>query len=275
VNSTKNNRLFYAFYDALFAAKDYSAETDSVLELGGIGEGRARILELGCGTGNHTRCFAGLGHSIVGVDPDEEMLTIARTKLRSLPKDVAGRIDYRHGQVHDLPLTTYDLATALFNVINYIPTAAALESLMQEVARRLKPGASFIFDVWNGSAALTDPPADKVVVVQTERNRVRLNLTARTDFIAKCTELTYFLEVSELQGGRVERGESTVWHFLWSPAAIVEAAQGAGLEPKSVHPLFDRSRPATERDWKLMFHFRKRPGVARVSHGSMSANSPP
>jgi SAM-dependent methyltransferase len=256
-SSTESKRLFYSFYDAIFAKKDYLAETHSVLGLGGIRSGSARVLELGCGTGNHTRCFAGLGHSIVGIDPDEDMLTIARAKRTLLPTDIAEHISYHHGQVHDLPVATYDLAIALFNVINYIPTSAALESLMREVARRLKPGASFIFDVWNGNAALIDPPAEKIVVVETERSRVKVNLTARTDIVAKSTELTYFIEASELQGDRLDHGEYTVWHFLWSPNVIVEAARAAGLEAKSVHPLFDISRTATEHDWKLMFHFRK------------------
>jgi SAM-dependent methyltransferase len=256
-SSIESKRLFYSFYDAIFAKKDYLAEAHSVLALGGIGGSSAQIVELGCGTGNHTRCFAGLGHFIAGVDPDEDMLTIARAKLASLPADIAGRISYHLGQVHDLPLATYDLATALFNVINYIPTSAALESLMREVARRLKPGASFIFDAWNGDAALVDPPRAKSIVVETGRSRVKVDLTARTDIVARSTELTYLIEVRELQGDRFDRGEYRVWHFLWSPDAIVEAALAAGLEARSVHPLFDVSRSATEHDWKLMFHFRK------------------
>jgi SAM-dependent methyltransferase len=257
LSSTESKQLFYSVYDTIFAKKDYLAEVHSVLGLGGIGNGAARILELGCGTGNHTRCFAEAGHSVVGIDPDEEMLTIARAKLALLPRDIAGRISYRHGQVHDLPVATYDLATALFNVINYIATRAALEALMREVARRLKPGASFIFDVWNGNAALVDPPAGKSVAVEGERGRVKVDLAARTDVIAKSTELTYSIEASELRGNGVEQGKYTIWHFLWSPEVIIEAARAAALELKSVHPLFDISRAANEQDWKLMFHFRK------------------
>ena len=256
-SSIENRQLFYTCYDTIFANKNYLAEVHMVLELGEVQNGSASILELGCGTGNHTQCFAGLGHSIVGVDPDEEMLAIAHAKLARLPAETAGRITYCHGQVHDLPAITYDLATALFNVINYIPNIAALESLMREVAQRLKPGASFVFDAWNGSAALIDPPTDKVVVTENERNRVKVNLTARTDVAARSTELTYFIEASEYQGGSLDCGEYSVSHFLWPPDVIVEAARSAGLEATSIHPLFDTSRKAAEHDWKLMFRFRK------------------
>lgn len=257
LSSTASKQLFYSVYDTIFAKKDYLAEVQSVLGLGGIRNAPARILELGCGTGNHTRCFAGAGHSVVGIDPDEDMLTIARAKLTLLPNDIAARISYHHGQVHDVPLATYDLATALFNVINYVATRGALEALMREVARRLEPGASFIFDVWNGNAALVDPPGGKSVAVETDRGCVKVDLAARTDVAAKSTELTYSIEASDPRGNGVEQGKYTIWHFLWPPEVIVEAARAAGLEPKSVHPLFDVSRLATEHDWKLMFHFRK------------------
>ncbi|HEU0084189.1 MAG TPA: class I SAM-dependent methyltransferase [Bradyrhizobium sp.] len=256
LSSTESRQLFYSVYDTLFAKKDYSAEVQSVLGLGGI-RAPARILELGCGTGNHTRCFAGAGHSVTGVDPDQEMLTIARAKLALLPGDIAGHISYHHGEVHDLPVAAYDLATALFNVINYIATRAALDALMRDVARRLKPGASFIFDVWNGNAALIDPPGGKTVSVEAGGSRVKVELAARTDVVAKTTELTYFIEASDLRGNRLEQGKYTIWHFLWPPEIIVEAARAAGLESRAVHPLFDISRTATEHDWKLMFHFRK------------------
>jgi SAM-dependent methyltransferase len=256
-SSTANRTLFYTCYDTICAKKDYATEVDVVLRLGWARNVAAHILELGPGTGNHTRCFAGLGHSIVGVDPDEEMLAVARAKLLLLPEDTAARITYCHGQVHDLPAVPYDLAVALFNVINYIPDLASLQSLMREVTRRLQPGASFIFDAWNGSAALIDPPTGKIAVTEDDRYRVKVDLTSRTDTVAKRTELTYFIEAKEYQGGRHDRGEYSISHFLWSPDAIVEAARSAGLEAKSIHPLFDTSREATERDWKLMFHFRK------------------
>ena len=256
-SSTENRQLFYTCYDTICAKKNYAAEVDAVLRLGWVRSVSARILELGSGTGNHTQCFAGLGHSIVGVDPDEEMLAVARAKLTLLPADTAARITYCHGQVHDLPGAPYDLAVALFNVINYIPDLASLKSLMWEVTQRLKPGASFIFDAWNGTAVLIDPPTSKIAVTEGERYRVKIDLTSRTDIIAMRTELTYSIEASENRGGRLDRGEYSFSHFLWPPDVIVEAARSAGLQAKSIHPLFDTSREATERDWKLMFHFRK------------------
>ena len=40
---------------------------------------RHRVLDLGCGPGPLTRCFAPLAREVVGIDPSAEMLSAART----------------------------------------------------------------------------------------------------------------------------------------------------------------------------------------------------
>ena len=62
--------MFYRFYDALFASKDYTGEIERALALAEIRTGVARILEIGAGTGNHTIACAKLCHYMVGVEID-------------------------------------------------------------------------------------------------------------------------------------------------------------------------------------------------------------
>ncbi len=40
-----------------------------------------RVMELGCGNGSVTKLLAGRGYSMVGVDPSEEGVRLAREKL--------------------------------------------------------------------------------------------------------------------------------------------------------------------------------------------------
>ena len=64
----------------------------------------APIADVGCGTGISTRLFAAAGYSVVGVDPNEEMLARARE---------AGLAEYRRGESAStgLPEAGYDLVT--------------------------------------------------------------------------------------------------------------------------------------------------------------------
>lgn len=58
---------------------------------------RTRILDLGCGTGFHSRLFARAGYPVTGMDRSESMLVQARK--RKLRGKGAGRLDFRHGDL--------------------------------------------------------------------------------------------------------------------------------------------------------------------------------
>src|SRR5947199_47866 len=113
--------LFYRFYDALFAGKDYDREVGLVLGLGWGRDEAAHILEIGAGTGGHTEFFVRRGHRVLGVDTDQEMLALACEKRSRLPPVLTGRLGYFHGTVEDSPDEHYDLAAAMFNVVTYVP----------------------------------------------------------------------------------------------------------------------------------------------------------
>ncbi len=248
--------MFYRFYDALFAGKDYAGEIARVLAIAGIGR-PVRVLEIGAGTGNHTRVLAEAGHHVTAVDIDPRMVEIARAKLAGLPVEVARRIEYVLGRVEELEARDFELGLALFNVVNYLERLPALEGFLGAVAVRLRPGAAFLFDAWNGVAALLDPPKDKQTVAETPTHRVRAMLTSRTDPLALRSLLYYELEAEERATGRIERGTYELAQTFWPPKVISDAAEAAGLQLCGVYALDDVTRPAIPRDWKILFVTRR------------------
>jgi SAM-dependent methyltransferase len=248
--------VFYRYYDALFASKDYTGEIQRALAQAGVRRSGARILEIGAGTGNHTVACARLGHHVVGVEIDPRMIALAQQKRQTLDPDLAERIRYFQGRVEDLPVEGFEVALALFNVVDYIGTLAELQSFLAAVARRLQPGAPFLFDTWNGVAALLDPPREKDSVVETRTHRIRVRVASRTEPMALRTTLHYVLEATDKASGQVETGTYDLPQTLWPAKVIADAAVGAGLEVRGIHPLDDPAapgRPATERDWKILF----------------------
>ncbi|MBV8484332.1 MAG: class I SAM-dependent methyltransferase, partial [Verrucomicrobia bacterium] len=70
---------YSAYYDLLYADKDYQAETDYVAgRLRGANAQVRSILELGSGTGRHGRLLAAMGFDVHGVEKSSEMASIAR-----------------------------------------------------------------------------------------------------------------------------------------------------------------------------------------------------
>jgi SAM-dependent methyltransferase len=249
--------MFYRYYDALFASKDYTGEIQRALTLAGVRQSGARLLEIGAGTGNHTLACAKLGHYVVGVEIDARMVALAQQKRDALEAELAERIRYFHGRVEDLPVEGFELALALFNVVNYLATLAELQSFLAAVVRRIQPGAPFLFDTWNGVAALLDPPREKHSTVETGTHAIRVDVTSRTEPMALRTTLHYTLEATDKATGQTEAGTYDLEQTLWPAKVILDAAASAGLDVLGVHPLDAPARAATERDWKILFTCRR------------------
>ncbi|HPM23919.1 MAG TPA: class I SAM-dependent methyltransferase [Phycisphaerae bacterium] len=250
--------MFYRFYDTLFADKDYAGEIQRALALGGIAQPARRVLEIGSGTGGHTLACARCGHHVVGVEVDARMVELAEQKRAALPEELHARIRYFHGRVEDLADEGFDIALALFNVVNYLGTLAALQTFLAAIAQRLRPGASLVCDAWNGVAALLDPPRDKETLVETATHTLRTMVHGRTDPMALRTVLHYTLEAQDKATARRERGTHELVQTLWPAKVIAEAAELAGLDMLGVHPLGDTSRAATDKDWKILLLARRR-----------------
>lgn len=97
----------------------------------------ARVADLGCGTGIWSRLLAARGLACIGVDPNPEMLALAR--------EAGGGPTYLAGDASATGLddSSIDLATAA-QAFHWFPIAATLA----ELDRILVPGA-WTFAVWN------------------------------------------------------------------------------------------------------------------------------
>jgi ubiquinone/menaquinone biosynthesis C-methylase UbiE len=98
-------------------------------------EGFHRILDVGCGDGQIARALAAQGSEVLGIDPTELHISIARER--------AGGPTYELGSALNLPVENESqdavVACLVFEHIDDVDTALA------EVARVLKPGGQFSF----------------------------------------------------------------------------------------------------------------------------------
>jgi SAM-dependent methyltransferase len=105
-----------------------------------------RLLDLGCGTGEHTRLLASAGFEVIGVDASESMLEKARA---ATPVEGARFVE---GDIRELPRVVdgkFGGALCLGNVLPHMTTAAELESFFGGLAAVLAPGAPFVLQILN------------------------------------------------------------------------------------------------------------------------------
>jgi len=132
------------FYDVLHDDVDYAAEC-ALLEdvfLRYLHRRPASVLDLGCGTGNHARILATLGHRVTGIDSSAGMLRVARRKARGVPDLGFVRADMRRFDLR----RTFDAAVCMDGAFTHLLTERDLLSHLRAVRRHLAPDGVYVFE---------------------------------------------------------------------------------------------------------------------------------
>lgn len=178
--------LFETYAEHYFALEDRRATL--LRDVRGLlrifrGRGCNRLLDLGCGTGEHAAVLNRAGMTVLGLDHSDEMIQVARTRFpgvafaatnmceaqavrefvnRSLgpeQQDLSG-----NGQAAP---ATIDGAFCLFGTLNYLHEDEAVSRAFRATAGVLREGGLLILEVWNPDAYRNLPP--EFEVPQTER----------------------------------------------------------------------------------------------------------
>lgn len=146
-------RPFARHYDSIYGDKDYDADLRVLRTLVGTAADRyCRVLEIGAGTGNHTRRLAQLAKRLVSLEIDKDFLEVAAAKVATCPN-----VKLVSTPVEELPCSCFDGVASFFNVLNYLPHDR-LPRFIDAIGERLDSGGWFVGDLWNGDAVIGDPP---------------------------------------------------------------------------------------------------------------------
>lgn len=127
-----NNRIHSFFQDQRWRR--------AAVEAAGI-DGRSRVLDVACGTGDLAEAIADAGAAeVVGLDFTEAMLDVARHKGAAARRAV--RVTYVHGDAMALPFAdrSFDALTIAFGIRNVAQPATAIA----EFFRVLRPGGRLV-----------------------------------------------------------------------------------------------------------------------------------
>lgn len=107
-----------------------------VRERGGL------VLELGCGTGFLTRKLVEAGHRVIATDASPAMLDLAR-------KHATGVEEFRQLNLPDDPLPEADAVVSVGAVASYLPDEGSVDRALRAIARAVRPGGLFAFDIYD------------------------------------------------------------------------------------------------------------------------------
>lgn len=169
------DETFYHLHLPLFPEEDSRKEVAAIRELLGLPHG-ARVLDVPCGWGRHTRLFAAAGHVAMGADLSLALLRTARSRRRA-------RALYAASDVRALPFRTssFDAVVNVFTSLGLFLTDREDTKVLREAFRVLVPGGKLLLETMH---------RDEVICAYAERDRwelpdgTRVSVRRRFDAVA-------------------------------------------------------------------------------------------
>ncbi len=189
------DRRLAPLYDAFDGERDDLAAYHAIADE----RGARLVLDVGCGTGSLAVLLAAHGHAVVGVDPAEASLEVARRK------EGAAKVRWIHGDATALPALDADLAVMTGNVAQVFLADEDWAATLRGIRGALRPHGMLVFETrrpgyraWEEWAAdsgpvVRDVPGSGPVERRLEVVDVRLPLVSFRHtfrFLADGTEIT-------------------------------------------------------------------------------------
>lgn len=231
---------FAEVYDKIMREVGYEMWADYVERiLARFRPGARTLVDLACGTGNSTLPFARRGLAVAGVDRSPAMLERARAKAAAESLN----IPFYQQDLTGLSLPNrYEVATCLYDSINYVLTWEDLCAVCAGVYKALEEGGIFVFDV-NSAHKLAAIDDTTMFIEESDISLVWENTFDRRTRIWEVT-LTGFIKA----GGesRYERFREVHREKAHTIEEITDALKRAGFELGGVYTAFTFDAPQEE-----------------------------
>jgi SAM-dependent methyltransferase len=165
---------YHDLHDPLFPEAESRREVAGMRELLGLAYG-ARVLDVPCGWGRHTRLLADAGHAAFGADLSPHLIA------RAVAPESAPPPPYVAADLRALPFRSgsFDAVVNVFTSLGLFLDDAEDIRALREARRLLRPGGRFLLESMH---------RDEVVAAYAERDRWRLpdgtRISARRRFDA-------------------------------------------------------------------------------------------
>ncbi len=182
------------------------------------------VCDLGCGTGTAAIELGRRRLTVYAFDLSPEMVRLARRKIRRLPTRLRERIAIQRADMRSFRLSQpVDLVLSQFNPINHLPRKSDLVRAFRAVARALRPGGWFLFDV------NTRRTYAQIYSMTRWEEKPGFCLVYRGRFFPKRDKAWLDLEWFIREGATWRRYHERIEDTCWSDAEIRRALRRAGF----------------------------------------------
>ncbi|MBM3210694.1 class I SAM-dependent methyltransferase [Candidatus Poribacteria bacterium] len=237
------------YYDVYYAHKDYNAECDFIESaFARFNQSPNSILDLACGTGNHSLSLIKRGYEVIGVDCSPVMLEQCRAKAAKQEASISlHEADMRNFNLN----VQFDAAICMFDAIDYLTDNADLTQFLRNVYSHVRPGGLFIFDFWHAVPLVRSYDPVRIREFRTETNRLLRISTTTLDITRQLANVEFHVLVFEgdhLVGEYVE--VHPMRYFL--PQEMAYIIESNGWKLRHLCPAFNLDAPIDADTWHLV-----------------------
>ena len=132
---------FAEHYDDIYFWKDTRGEVDFIDNLVDKFELGRVVLDMACGTGRHAALMEEKGYDVVGVDISENMLEIAKRKVKG--------VEFVEGDMKTLKMRdeSFDVIICMFTAMTYNLNLDEMKKTLSNFYSMLKTPGMVVFDI--------------------------------------------------------------------------------------------------------------------------------
>lgn len=219
------------YYDAFYYKKDYIKEVEF---LRNFIRSEDEIVDIGCGTGIHASILEKDNKIVDGLDLNEEMIEIAKTRLK-------GTL-YNQNMLNIKINKKYDVIISMFAVINHLKSINELEIVLNNFNNILKEEGLIILDLHNPSNS--GSKTDNI-------DNIKRTMTWNFDKInnIETTEIIYEIDNEIYKDKHIFK--------IFTIDEIKETADKVGLEVENIYENYDINKNGNNNSKNLQFIIKK------------------
>ena len=237
------------YYDDIYHDKDYSAEAEFIENNSKLN----KVLDIGCGTGTHIENLYKNDRVFVGVDPENEMLEMAKIKFANY-----SNVSFKNCDITKLYVINlhFDTIISMFNIVNHILNKDDLIKYFKKIGSLLAENGTFIFDCFNGDAVFSDGPKDVSKEIKSRIEGGSYIVTYKPSFNSDTGDMVIDHNVKVIHSKYQEVIESfdyTLEHKIWLQNDLKPLIEGSDMRVEKVVSSSDYDKEADISDYKITF----------------------
>lgn len=206
------------------------------------------ILDLGCGTGLHTKELVSRNYELTGLDLSEEMIKIAKQRNPDSDFVVGDMSNFNLGK-------KFDAVICMFSALGYLTENKQLEGFFNSVKKHLNQGGLLIIDCWNGLGVMNELPSSKEKSAEIEGLKIVRKSFPDLDAKNHINNVKFNVKVFESENNQnklIDEYEEEHKVRFFFAKELEKYIEDEGFELVHICPSFEIDEELSEKHWNMV-----------------------